>query len=1158
MTDIALSQRFAAAAQGDAVALVQAGQSAEFVFQTEEAPFATNLKTINGVDVTQSTASELIDSAQRTTTVFGQLIADNPQAAAGLSPTTLAKFFEQYDPATIMQSSEFNSLVEGTVGTAVSDINLTGVASALDSIRLGAVVSDALDTINGKSTNLLLIGGTAFLLYTLVSDQAKAAGISEQQTAIDLGITDWDGIKKLSVDFIGTAVLVTGVSVVSPVAGQIYLAYLTAQGIVGLDSLARVVYPNYDLGRSYLDAFAQFLTDPQFQNSVLNGNVLPDFFQSINGSSSLSNPSYSETPIGPDPSHPNGTIYEVDYGDGFGGLKYVDNLSGDDYKFDLVNTNSGNTLLTAVASGSQWYVQLFSQESGNTIATTSFVTDGSNILSRYGDQLSGAQTLTYYGLSSVVNGLGDPAAQALYQTSNISQTQIVTGDGTTLNLDSVPIQEAVRAPDGTYTIGLGATPDGTLRSLVFGSSATAGFLYLGSGNEIQIPEGAQFAVLADGATITQVLPSGDTVTSNYNIGSNGAPVAQQNQIASQSGVTATEQASPGGDLNTEVDTPQLSVDISDQYKQDNPSAQQVPSNIARRPDRPNLRHANRRGAGRQKRVCPHWRGSVLSAVLADVGKTLEASATQDIDIGSAINQGFGSFGSNLLQQVESTGSNAVSSFLVAEFDQGLGLGQSFGTQLFNSAVSSVTSKLISNAVTIATADLNGATSNLSLFSNLDANIITSVSSFLGGYLAHEILAPQSTAGAVGSAIGSGIGSLIGAGLATPAGTAVSGSLAEIGVNVVTDIGLDAGSLALDGIGAIILPGIGALLGALLGTVIGDWLNNIINGTPSASCSVAIDPTTERFKIVGSSNKNHGNIQFCTDIANAASSTLNYLMDAIGGESIQNGNLDHIYGMRGNQMYFNWFDSTHGDNELHFNNDANALLDYSVINTLKQLEIAGGDMILKRAIANSTATTVSGLEGDIAVAEQYEQYTKNKGVINLLIELEPQSTFAAGWVVVLAKAHELGLDTWSPTDFRGGISSFLQSLSLDKVGVKPEDVNFTISGSDLKLDIVSGGQFIPTITIQNYAQYFNLQQFAAGMPGDTRLYGEGGNVFDSRGVASYEHGKGGGDTFVYNVGYGALEIDETDSGTDPANILKLGSGSALPSLASPTMGPAISF
>ena len=66
--------------------------------------------------------------------------------------------------------------------------------------------------------------------------------------------------------------------------------------------------------------------------------------------------------------------------------------------------------------------------------------------------------------------------------------------------------------------------------------------------------------------------------------------------------------------------------------------------------------------------------------------------------------------------------------------------------------------------------------------------------------------------------------------------------------------------------------------------------------------------------------------------------------------------------------------------------------------------------------------------------------------------------------------------------------------------------------------------------------------AIGTAGDDVLYGTAGaDLFDGHGGADVLHGEGGADVFVYNLGYGHLEIEE-DSGRDVnASTLRLGPG-----------------
>ena len=64
----------------------------------------------------------------------------------------------------------------------------------------------------------------------------------------------------------------------------------------------------------------------------------------------------------------------------------------------------------------------------------------------------------------------------------------------------------------------------------------------------------------------------------------------------------------------------------------------------------------------------------------------------------------------------------------------------------------------------------------------------------------------------------------------------------------------------------------------------------------------------------------------------------------------------------------------------------------------------------------------------------------------------------------------------------------------------------------------------------------------GSPSQTSLYGtSGADVFNSEGYATYEQGNGGADTFVYNPGYGHLEINESSGGGDSTAVLQFGAG-----------------
>lgn len=74
--------------------------------------------------------------------------------------------------------------------------------------------------------------------------------------------------------------------------------------------------------------------------------------------------------------------------------------------------------------------------------------------------------------------------------------------------------------------------------------------------------------------------------------------------------------------------------------------------------------------------------------------------------------------------------------------------------------------------------------------------------------------------------------------------------------------------------------------------------------------------------------------------------------------------------------------------------------------------------------------------------------------------------------------------------------------------------------------------------------YQLIQVAAlcGTTGNDSLYGTASaEVFDGKGGNDYVMGGGGGDTFLFNAGYGKLEIYESDKSSAPYNVLQLGPG-----------------
>ncbi|MGB8841609.1 MAG: calcium-binding protein, partial [Aliidongia sp.] len=213
-------------------------------------------------------------------------------------------------------------------------------------------------------------------------------------------------------------------------------------------------------------------------------------------------------------------------------------------------------------------------------------------------------------------------------------------------------------------------------------------------------------------------------------------------------------------------------------------------------------------------------------------------------------------------------------------------------------------------------------------------------------------------------------------------------------------------------------------------------------------------------------------------------------------------------------------------------------------------------------ANGSLVLTDGHSGDVVTLEDFDSQWIGDGV--------QQVTFADGtvWSVLklLAMAGN-GTVTIPQPDFEGPISiderqlgaTPITSLILQVSSVAwsvvrggPNDANLILSDGTAQITLVDGtgaGVTIPQVSFSDGvvwtpAQILAMSLTQIGSPTNSSLIGNApANIFDSMGFADFEQGQGGGDIFLYNVGYGALTIDEADSGAAPDNILKFGAGIA---------------
>lgn len=175
------------------------------------------------------------------------------------------------------------------------------------------------------------------------------------------------------------------------------------------------------------------------------------------------------------------------------------------------------------------------------------------------------------------------------------------------------------------------------------------------------------------------------------------------------------------------------------------------------------------------------------------------------------------------------------------------------------------------------------------------------------------------------------------------------------------------------------------------------------------------------------------------------------------------------------------------------------------------------------LANNVTLTLSG-SGDTIVGNgntlTFGADAKNiqiKGSGESLVLSDPKSTAASLKASAGGNGNDLVL-TDTATEFQITLDGMLSQ-----------------SGAGAKQLTLADG------TVLSAAQLANMA--TTGTSSNDTLYGwqAGGNVFDGKGGNDLAIGHGNGDTFVFNRGYGQLEINESDPSSAPHNVLKLGAG-----------------
>ncbi len=457
--------------------------------------------------------------------------------------------------------------------------------------------------------------------------------------------------------------------------------------------------------------------------------------------------------------------------------------------------------------------------------------------------------------------------------------------------------------------------------------------------------------------------------------------------------------------------------------------------------------------------------NVLQA-FAQGGISVDVSVT--LDDGwplSRKNNILSNFGQEFASALQNAAIGSFSTFLAMQLGNSLGI-RGFGGELIQTGASTVLQQVMTNAVTgqPVFAGLNAkglfgsvGTDGVSVGGMLPA----AFGAFFGKKLGGMILPPTNTVGAVLSSVGSGIGVW-----------ALTKGATQLGIgSFAASLGKTFGAFA-----NIAVPFVGSLVGFLVGSLIGRLFGRRKPRVPTASAETALNIQSGWWELGAVTTANGGNRQFVLDMATSARDSINGVTALIvgGADLAQVSNVfsvRHRYGHTGNTVFY---DERVGNSWVrrYTGSDATEAVDRGALAGIRSTRIMGGDIIGKRAVYLSTATSLAQLYGDLVVAADYQKYLAERETINQMIQIQPDSQFAASWYVTLARAGELGLNEYQVSDFYGGLQGFANSFGFDGAVADHfdrydyESLTVSIEGTSLRIAATDGTAPFPTLTFTN--------------------------------------------------------------------------------------------
>lgn len=447
--------------------------------------------------------------------------------------------------------------------------------------------------------------------------------------------------------------------------------------------------------------------------------------------------------------------------------------------------------------------------------------------------------------------------------------------------------------------------------------------------------------------------------------------------------------------------------------------------------------------------------TLLGTIGENLGQELE-NYLRGLDGQPPLAEGFENFGQDLFN----AGVGVLSSFLTAELFESLGIDGTLGEigqQYVAGQLTTLVTQLASNV------PINEIVSSMSNWTAL-ANV---VGAWVGQRLASELVQFDTMAGQIGAAVGTSIGAIVGM---------------KFGFGFAKNFGWAA-----------------AAIGAAIGYIVGGIVGSLIASSARTGATLMWDEETQRFSPTGAWAKGEAPKAGAISVAYSAGEVLNALIEMSGativdGDDISFGEFgtrkkDFVY--RGHTANGKWVTAFRS-------REAQLVINFGLAYAISQLipRMAGGDVFTKRAIARTLAFSgldyenmpalqegrrivdnpryqvtpaqydldslelarkfdASMLLGNLSAAFDYRSYLENRESIDTLIAADPNSAFAAAWMITFARAVELGLTKRSITDWIGGWNLFLDTMADGYTG----GAALTGAQLDVGIDEQTGERFI---------------------------------------------------------------------------------------------------